>query len=41
MDLNRTPAIIVPANETVFGDYIVCMFDGAKRKIMNRHVIIE
>lgn len=39
MDLNRTPAIIVPANETVFDDYIVCMFDGTKRKIMNRHVM--
>ncbi|NTF17930.1 hypothetical protein G6L37_05905 [Agrobacterium rubi] len=37
--MKKTPKIIVPANETVFDDGIVCMFDGQKRKMMHRHVL--
>jgi Predicted transcriptional regulator len=37
--MTKNPEIIVPADQTVFEDHIVCMFDGSKRKLMHRHVL--
>ncbi|MNU30325.1 Transcriptional regulatory protein MucR [compost metagenome] len=34
----QNPKIIVPVDQSVFDDYIVCLFDGMKRKMMHRHV---
>jgi hypothetical protein len=34
----KKPTIIVPADQSVFDDYIVCLFDGQKRKMMHRYV---
>lgn len=36
--MNSRPKIIIPADQSVFDDYIVCLFDGEKRKMMHRHV---
>jgi predicted transcriptional regulator len=36
--MEKNPKIIIPAEESVFDDYIVCLFDGTKRKMMHRHV---
>ncbi len=37
--MTSNPKIIVLADQSVFDDYIVCMFDGQKRKMMHRHVM--
>jgi Predicted transcriptional regulator len=37
--MTRKPEIIIPASETVHDDYLVCMFDGAKRKMLQRYVM--
>lgn len=39
--MKSNPTIIVPADQTVFDEYIVCMFDGEKRKMMHRHVMAK
>jgi predicted transcriptional regulator len=36
---SKKPEIIIAADQSVFDDYIVCLFDGEKRKLMNRHVM--